>query len=170
MTRKLPDYILRDCTAFIDGVSKVGQIGDVTVPGPSLKVEELRNAGMGKVREVHLGYEKLEMSLKLPGLDPQVWKLFGLKPGSDIQILVTGALVAEDGTSSAAALTVRGFFKSIGGGSWKPGAIGENDHNFAVNYYKLEIAGENVLEVDDYDVIVGGVSQRADILQALLLN
>lgn len=170
MATTLPDYLLRDCTAFIDGVSKLGKIGDVTVPVPSAKTEDLLNSGMAKPREVLLSYEKLEMGLKLPGLDPQVWKLFGLKPGSDTQILVTGALVSEDGSTVNASLTVRGFFKSANGGNWKPGTLGENDHGFAVNYYKLEIAGENVLEVDDFDVIVGGVSQRADIRQALLLN
>lgn len=170
MATSLPGYLLRNCTAFVDGVSKLGQISNVTVPVPSAKVEELLNSGMIKPREVVLVYDKLEMGLKLPGVDPQVWKLFGLKPGVEKQILVTGALTSEDGTTVNASLTVRGFFKAVNGGDWKPGALGENDHNFAVHYYKLEIAGEPILEVDDFDVIVGGESQMGDMRQALLLN
>lgn len=170
MATNLPGWLMRNCMAFVDGVSKLGQIGEIIIPVPAAKVEEVRNAGMIRPREVLLGYEKMDMSLKLPGLDPQVWKLFGLKPGVDKQILVTGALVSEDGSTVNASLTVRGFFKSANGGNWKPGALGENDHGFAVNYYKLEIAGESILEVDDFDVIVGGESQMGDMRQALLLN
>ncbi|WP_186415413.1 phage major tail tube protein [Pannonibacter sp. P2PFMT1] len=170
MATSLPSWLLRDCTAFVDGVNKIGQIGDVTIPVPAVKVEELRNGGMVRPREIHLGYEKMDMSLKLPGMDPQVWKLFGLKPGTEKQILVTGALVSEDGSTVNASLTVRGFVKSANGGNWKPGQTGENDHGFAVNYYKLEIAGEEILAVDDFDVVVGGESQMSDIRQALLLN
>jgi P2 family phage contractile tail tube protein len=167
---KLPSFLLRDCTAWIDRVSKLGQIGDVTVPALGIKTEELRNSGMIKPREIHLGYEKLEFTVKLPGVDPQVYALFGLRPGSDTQIIVTGALVSEDGTTVNATLTLRGFFKGANGGSWKPGELGENDHSFAVHYYKMEIAGEAILEVDDFDVVVRGQSQRGDINQALLIT
>lgn len=170
MATNLPSWLMRNCTAFVDGVSKLGQISEIIIPVPAAKVEELRNTGMIRPREIHLGYEKMDMSLKLPGMDPQVWKLFGLKPGVDQQILVTGALVSEDGSTVNASLTVRGFFKSANGGGWKPGTLGENDHGFAVNYYKLEIAGESILEVDDFDVVVGGESQMSDIRQALLLT
>ncbi|MBX8827670.1 phage tail protein, partial [Ochrobactrum sp. SFR4] len=63
---------------WADRESKLGQIGDITPPVPQKKLEELRNAGMVKPREVMLGYEKLEFSFKMPSLDPQILTLFGL--------------------------------------------------------------------------------------------
>lgn len=165
----LPGFILRNCTLWADRVSKLGQIGDITVPVPSDKLEEMRNSGMIKPREVKMGLEKLEFSFKMPGLDPQVIKLFGLKPGAENPFMVTGALVDEDGTDHSAVLTIRGFMKSANGGTWTPGEKAENDYGVAVHYYKLEIDGAPLIEVDDFDIKIGGVSQYAGQRASMLL-
>ena len=165
----LPNFLLRNCTLWADRESKLGQIGDVTPPAPATKVEELRTAGMIRPREVHLGYEKLEFSFKMPGMDPQILKLFGLRPGVETQFMITGALVDENGTEHSAVMTLRGYIKSANPGTMTPGEVGENDYMCAVHYYKLEIDGENLIEVDDFDVIIGGESQYSGIRNALLL-
>ena len=165
----LPRFILRNCTLWADRQSKLGQIGDITVPVPSEKLEEMRNAGMVKPREIKMGLEKTEFSFKMPGLDPQVIKLFGLKPGVETPFMVTGALVDESGEDHSAVLTIRGFLKSANGGTWTPGEQAENDDAVAVHYYQLEIDGENLLEVDDFDVKVGGVSQYAGQRASMLI-
>lgn len=165
----LPAYILRNCTLWADRTSKLGQIGDVTLPVPTVKVEEMRNAGMVRPREVAMGYEKTEAGFKMPGLDPQILKLFGLRPGVEKPFLVTGALVDEDGTVHSAVASLRGFIKTADPGTWKPGDMAENGYSLAISYYKLEIDGDPILEVDDFDVSIGGVSQVASIKSALLL-
>jgi P2 family phage contractile tail tube protein len=165
----LPRFILRNCTLWADRQSKLGQIGDITVPVPSEKLEEMRNAGMVKPREIKMGLEKTEFSFKMPGLDPHVIKLFGLKPGVETPFMVTGALVDETGEDHSAVLTIRGFLKSANGGTWTPGERAENDYAVAVHYYKLEIDGENLIEVDDFDVKVGGVSQYAGQRASMLI-
>lgn len=165
----LPRFILRNCTLWADRESKLGQIGDITVPVPTAKLEEMRNGGMIKSREVQMGFDKLEFSFKMPGVDPQILKLFGLKPGTETPFMVTGALVDEDGTTHSAVLTIRGFLKTANGGTLTPGSPNENDYMCAVHYYKLEIDGENLVEMDDFDVKIGGVSQYADIRSALLI-
>jgi P2 family phage contractile tail tube protein len=149
---------------------KLGQIGDITPPVPQLKVEEMRNAGMIKPREIVMGYEKLEFSFKMPTLDPQVMKLFGLKAGTENPFMITGALVDEDGTDHSAVMTIRGFLRQVDHGSWKPGDLAENDLQVSVNYYKLEIDGEELVEMDDFDVKIGGVSQYSGVRSALLLD
>jgi P2 family phage contractile tail tube protein len=169
MSTQLPAYILRNCTLWADRETKLGQIGDITLPVPTVKVEEMRNAGMVKPREVAMGYDKLEASFKMPGLDPQILKLFGLTPGTETPFMVTGALVDEDGTVHSAVATLRGFVKSGNPGTWKPGDPSENDYSVAVAYYKLEIDGDPAIEVDDFDVVIGGVSQYSAIKSALLI-
>lgn len=165
----LPRMILRNCTLWADRESKLGQIGDITVPVPTEKLEEMRNSGMIKPREIKMGLEKTEFSFKMPGLDPQILKLFGLKPGTETPFMVTGALVDESGANHSAVLTIRGFLKTANGGTWTPGSPNENDYMCAVHYYKLEIDGENLIEVDDFDIKVGGVSQYGDIRSSLLI-
>ncbi|UFW80029.1 phage major tail tube protein [Rhizobium sp. SU303] len=164
-----PRSIMRDCTLWADRESKLGQIGDITLPVVQKKLEELRNGGMIKPRDIMLGYEKLGFSFKMPGLDPQIVKLFGLKPGVETPFIITGALVDEDGTVHSAVATVRGSINQLDHGNWKPGELSENDNTVSVNYYKLEIDGEELIEMDDFDVKIGGVSQYQGIRNALLL-
>ncbi|WP_105403417.1 phage major tail tube protein [Neorhizobium sp. T7_12] len=169
MANNLPSFLLRDCMLWADRTLKIGQIGDITPPVPAAKVDEMRNAGMIKPREVHMGYEKLEFSFKMPGLDPQTLKLFGLAPGTENPFMITGALVDEDGSEHSAVMTLRGFLKQADAGTWKGGDQAENDYTVSVNYYKLEIDGDPIYEIDDFDIKVGGVSQRQGIRNALLL-
>jgi P2 family phage contractile tail tube protein len=167
--RHLPRFIMRNCMLWADRESKLGQIGDITPPVPEVKLEEMRNAGMIKPRKVNMGYEALEFSFKMPGLDPQVMKLFGIKPGEENPFMITGALVDEDGDEHSAVMTIRGFVYKVDHGSWKAGDLAENDHQCSVNYYKLEVDGEELIEMDDFDVKIGGESQYRGIRNALLL-
>lgn len=169
MANNLPSFLLRDCMLWADRELYLGQIGDITPPVPQEKVEEMRNAGMIKPREIKMGYEKLEFSFKMPGFDPRILKLFGLKPGTESQFMITGALVDEDGTEHSAVMTIRGFLKQADAGTWKGGDQAENDYMVSVHYYKLEVDGEEIYEISDEDIKVGGVSQRAGIRNALLL-
>lgn len=166
----LPKYILRNCTIFVDGISKVGQASEIELPVPKAKMEELRNAGMVMPIEIQLGYDKLEMSFKMTAFDPQALKLFGLKAGDTKTFMATGALVDEDGQTHSAVAYVRGTLSEAKADSWKPGdKKNENDYKVSVRYYKLEIDGEPIIEMDPFYVSVGGVSQTDDIRRALLI-
>lgn len=167
--KTLPRGILRDCMLWADRESKLGQIGDMTIPVIEAKREGMRNAGMIKERQVQLGYNALELNFKMPGLDPQILKLHGIKIGVENPFLITGALVDEDGTTHSAVISIRAKLFKVDHGSWKPGDLAENDIGVDVNYYKLEIDGEEIFEIDDFEFKVGGVSQNGDIRNALLL-
>lgn len=167
--KTLPRGILRDCMLWADRESKLGQIGDMTLPVIEAKRETMRNGGMIKERNVHLGYNALELGFKMPGLDPQVLKLHGIRIGIEHPFQITGALVDEDGTTHSVVVSIRAKLNKVDHGTWKPGDLAENDFGVDVNYYKLEIDGEEIYEIDDFDLKVGGVSQYADIRNALLL-
>lgn len=165
----LPRYIMRNCALWLDRVSYIGQANEIELPVPKVKTEELRNAGMVMPIEVALGYEKLGMKFKMTALDPQALKLFGLKPGTVKEFMATGALVDEDGATHSAVAYIRGFMNHVKVDNWKPGdKKNENDYEVSVRYYKLEIDGNPIIEMDPFDVSIGGVSQTADIRRALL--
>lgn len=167
---KLPRFILRDCMLWADGQVQLGQLGDVTLPVPTVKTEEVRNAGMGMPISVNLGYEALEFSFNMPGFDPQVLALFGLAPGVETPFMITGATVDEDGTHHEAHLTVRGTLTAADAGSWQPGEMAQNGYTVKVRYYKLEIDGVEIYEIDAFTQRILGVDQRAGINRALLID
>jgi P2 family phage contractile tail tube protein len=164
----MPRYILRNCTIFADRVSKIGQASEITLPVPTEKLEELRNAGMVMPIDVPLGYEKIEVSFKMTGFDPQVIALFGLAVGQEREYMVTGALAHEDGTVINATAYIRGRLTKTDHGSWKPGDMAENEYSITLRYYKLEVDGRVLVEMTPFEVVIGGVSQTSAIRAALL--
>jgi P2 family phage contractile tail tube protein len=164
----MPRYILRNCTIFADRISKIGQASEITLPVPTEKVEEMRNAGMVMPIDVPMGFEKPEASFKLTGFDPQVIQLFGLEVGQEREFMATGALAHEDGTILNATAYIRGRLIKNDHGTWKPGEVGENDFQITLRYYKLEVDGRTLIEMTPFDVSIGGVSQTAAIRSALL--
>ncbi len=167
---EMPRYIMRNCTIFVDRESKVGQAKEISLPVPEMKVEELRNAGMVMPIEVSLGYEKLENSFKMTAFDPQTLRLFGLAPGKTREFMITGELRDEDGTVHSAVAYIRGFIKKTDAGGWQPGEMAETDFEVSIRYYKLEVDGRELIEMDPFNVSIGGVSQTADGRAAMLLN
>lgn len=165
----MPRYILRNCTIFANRVSLIGQASEVTLPVPTEKLEELRNAGMVMPIDVPLGYEKLESGFKMSGFDPQVIQLFGLAVGQEREFMITGALAHEDGTVVNATAYIRGRLMKNDHGSWKPGDMAENDYGITVRYYRLEVEGRTILEMSPFDVSVGGTSVTQPIRNALLV-
>ncbi|ASV85971.1 phage major tail tube protein [Ochrobactrum quorumnocens] len=165
----MPRYILRNCTIFANRVSLIGQASEVTLPVPTEKLEELRNAGMIMPIDVPLGYEKLESGFKMSGFDPQVIQLFGLAVGQEREFMITGALAHEDGTVVNATAYIRGRLMKNDHGSWKPGDMAENDYGITVRYYRLEVEGRTILEMSPFDVSVGGTSVTQSIRNALLV-
>ncbi len=166
--KSTPAYILRNCTLWLNADSKLGQVSEMTVPPFKMKTTQMRNAGMVTERNVRLGYERENATFKSTAFDPQaISALNGLS--ADDTLLITGALADEDGTVTGASCYLRGFVEGFDPGSWKPGDPAEVDFDFHWTYLKLEVGGDVLIEADDFDFAVGGVSQTGDINAAMLL-
>ena len=150
--------------------AKAGQVSEMTIPPFKVKTEKMRNAGMAMEREVAMGYERENAKFKMPGLDPATIAAINGMPGSTDTLMITGALIDEDGTVNNATCYLRGFLKEADFGTWKPDDKADSDYVFAWEYLKLEIGGTIIIEADDFDVTVGGVTQTGDIRSALLMS
>lgn len=168
--KSTPAYILRNCAMFLNGDVKVGQTSELTLPPIKVKTEGFRNAGMVMEREARMGYERENAGFKMTALDPATVGAINGMVGTEDTVMFTGALVDEDGTVNNATCYMRGFLKDVDFGQWKAGAMAETDYKFVWEYLKIEIGGASVIEADDFDVTIGGVSQTGDIRAALLLN
>jgi uncharacterized protein len=142
-----PRYIMRNCALWIDRNSQIGQASEVQLPDLKIKSESLRNAGMIRGTKINLGREEMTTKIKSTALDPVVLGLFGLVIGQKTPLLVTGALVDEDGTVHSAVATLEGKLFEAKIDAWKPGdKKNENEWTFETDYFKLEIDDRLVLE------------------------
>jgi P2 family phage contractile tail tube protein len=164
---------LKGFTAFVDGFGYVGRLTGGTPPKLALKVEEFRDGGMDAAIELDMGTEKQEMVLTFAEQDAQLYGLWGILTG-DKGITLLGSQETEDGTVEAIEYTTRGVFKEMDAGEWKGSESGKAELKAAqtVRYFKLQIAGQDVVEIDAVNTIrkVGGVDQLAARRAALGLS
>ena len=154
---------------FVDGVNFSGDVPSLTLPKVTVKTDEYRGGGMAGPIEMAQGLEKLEASFVTKGVRRESLKYFGLADGSAFNATFRGAFRGQKGAVTAVVATLRGLLKEVDLGDWKAGDPAEIKHAIAPSYYKLEIDGRVMYEIDMVAGIqvVDGKDQLADIRAAL---
>lgn len=152
--------IFRNLNAFINGGSYAGKVSECTPPSLKLKTEEGRYGGMDVPIEHDMGMETLIANLTLPEYNTAMAKTFG-KDGTNI--VMRGAYQDEAKNTSAVVITLTGMTKELDSDPWKPGQKAEYKGVFTCTYYKLEIDGATIHEIDPANMIriIDGVDQLA---------
>ncbi|HGM4965457.1 TPA: phage major tail tube protein [Pseudomonas putida] len=155
--------MLANMNLFIDGVSFQGDIPSLTLPKLTLKTEEHRAGGMDMPIEMDMGMEKMEASYTSTGVRKESLKFFGLADGNAFNGTFRGTYKIQRGETKPVIVTLRGTQKEIDFGDWKPGDKAELKHSVAVTYYKLEVGGETIYEIDPVGMkrVINGVDQLA---------
>ncbi|QPC44639.1 phage major tail tube protein [Kaustia mangrovi] len=163
------DYVLRNCTLFVDGIGLHGAVTTITLPKLTEKVEEHRGGGMDGPIDMALGLEKLEAGLEIADYDPRVLGLWGLAPGVVKPFTARGHLVGEDGEDRSAEINMRGRLREADPGDWKPGERALLKGMIGLRYYKLTIGDELIHEIDLLAGIrtVNGTDQNVAMRRAL---
>lgn len=161
--------VLSNCAGFIDGVSFAGEMPSLTLPKVVLKTEAYRGGGMAGEVEIPTGVEKLEAGFITNGVRREALKFFGLSDRTACSAVFRGSFKGLKGKVTPVIVTMRGGIKEVDMGDWKPGDKAETKHNMALTYYKLEVAGRVVYEIDMLGMVlvVDGVDQLADERSAL---
>jgi hypothetical protein len=161
--------VLKNMNLFVDGRGYAGRIDEIQLPKLTLKTEEHRAGGMDVPVEIDLGMDKLEAELTISDYDPEVYKLFGLLDLKPVQITIRGAIQAQGEDAKPVVVNLRGGWREIDAGTWKPGDKSTLKVSVAASYYKLTIDGQEVVEVDAINLVrkVGGVDQMAAIRTAI---
>jgi len=154
---------LANLNLFVDGVSFQGDVPSLTLPKLTLKMEEHRPGGMDMPVEIDLGMEKLEAAFSTTGVRRESLKFFGLTDSSAFNGTFRGAFKGIKGNITPVVVTLRGALKEVEMGDWKSGEKPEIKHSVAVAYYKLEVDGRQVYEVDALGMkrVINGVDQLA---------
>ncbi|WP_085710850.1 MULTISPECIES: phage major tail tube protein [unclassified Pseudomonas] len=161
--------VLRNMALFSDGVSFAGDVPTLTLPKLTQKVEDYQGGGMAAPIEFAVGLEKLESSFTTNGVRRESLKLFGLADQTAANLVFRGVYSDLKGRKVPVIATLRGGVKEIDPGDWKAATVAEIKHAVKVTYYKLEIDGRVMYEIDPLNMIqvVDGVDQLAEERTAL---
>lgn len=151
--------ILKNFNVYVDGVGYAGKADTVKLPALSLKTEEHRAGGMDAPIDIDMGMEKLEATVTMASFDRALFA--GL--GNTVPLTARGAVENIDGTVNAVVVTMRGKMSGITPGDWTAGTKASNEFKLSLNYYKLEIGGVTVHEIDVRNMtrVINGRDQLA---------
>ena len=155
--------VLKNINLFVDGRGYAGQIDEYSAPDLSIQTEDFRGGGMDTSVAIDMGMEALETSFSLIAYDADVLSLFGVAEGQQVPFTARGALESYDGTVKPVIHTMRGRITKLARGTWKPGDKPSLQVTMRLDYYKEEVNGVLISEVDAVNMIriVAGVDRLA---------
>ena len=161
--------VLFETNLFLGGISFSGDVPSVTLPKLTVKTDSFRGGGMGGEIEMDMGLEKLEASFVTTGVRRESMKYFGLADQTSCNAVFRGAFKGLGGKVTPVIATMRGMLKELDMGDWKPGDKAENKYAMALQYYKLEVDGRVMYEIDMVNAVrvIDGVDQLAAERSAL---
>lgn len=147
---------------FVTGRGFAGRVDEVTEPKLTIKTEEDRGGGMDAPRGIDMGMEKIELGFTIPEFDPAIYTRFGLLDGNAVDVQLRQSL-ADDTTVVPKIITARGMYTELDGGGSKAGERGALKASVWCRYYKLQIGGQTLIEidVDNMKRLINGVDQLA---------
>lgn len=164
--------ILYDMNLFVDGRGYAGRVKEFTPPPIKPVLMEYAAGGMATPVDVPMGrFEKLESEATLYSFDRDIMNTMRILPGEQFAFVGRAAMVSDDGTKKPVVVTMRGLLNNVDHGTWKPGEEMPITIGMSLRYYKLEIDGNVVYEIDpvNYVAIVNGVDQLETARQHLAI-
>jgi P2 family phage contractile tail tube protein len=160
---------LNNMALYVDGRGFAGRAPEVSPPKLKIKTEDYRAGGMDAPVKVDQGMEGLQAAFTMGSVERDVLKFFGLADNSAFNATFRGAFRDTRGKVKSVALIMRGMLSEFDPGSWKPGSTSELKYTVDLLYYKAEIDGAVICEIDVLNMIriIDGVDQLADVRKAL---
>ena len=145
---------LTNFNLFVDGRSYAGSATKVQLPKLKRKTEEHRAGGMDAPIDIALGLEKRDgAGFTLAGIDRASLALFGIANTSAFSGVFRGSFSDKKGAVVAAIVTYRGMLTELDMGEWEAGKKNETKYSLSLDYYKLEVNGAVVFEIDPIGLV-----------------
>ena len=162
--------ILKQFSVFVDGNSYVGEIPEITLPKLTRKMEEFRSGGMRMPVKVDHGMEIMEVELTAGGWLKEVLKQYGNAKADGVPVRFAGAVQRDDtGEWTGVEVYMRGRWEEIDPGNAKAGDNTEFKAKMPLNYYRLVLNKEEIIEIDAINMIerVGGTDLLSVVRQLI---
>jgi hypothetical protein len=155
---------------FVEGGQFVGNIGSMTPPKLTRKVEEWLGGGMAAPIELQYDLELMTAEWMVKGYAVEPFQQMGLIGVAGVGLRFVGAYQRDDdGGVDSVEYIMRGFHKEVDGGELKKGEAGETKVSSSLSYYRHELNGAEIVMVDAINGIerIMGVDRRAAVRAAL---
>lgn len=145
---------LKHFNLFGNGNNWQGEITSLTIPELARQMEEFRGGGMNIPTDIDMGMQKLQFQWTPAGLIPEVFDQFGTAKYDAELLRFAGSYQRDDtGETIPVEIIVRGRHSTIGMGDAESGSNNTGSVTTTLSYYKLSIAGEDVVEIDALGMI-----------------
>lgn len=140
---------LKNFNIFTNGLNWAGVAQSIQIPKISRKMEDFRGAGMIGDVALAMGYEKLEGEITYAGFDSNHYKQMGTNSISGLPVRYVGVYERQDtGDMQHVEIYLRGRAKELDSGEVKNGEKTEVKMSFAYTYFRIEVEGEVLVELD----------------------
>ena len=148
---------------FADGRGYAGKIDEFEPPKLVIKTEEYRPGGFDAPIAVDLGMELMEASFTLLDWEQYILTYFGLGHNKPVACTIRSGINNGDGTAQPYVYQLQGIWKEMEQPKLKPGEKITMKIVMPLKYYKLEIDGAVVHEIDVENAvrIINGVDYLA---------
>lgn len=149
---------------YVDGNNYIGKTTKFTPPKITVKTIEQYGAGMSAPIDMDTGrVEKMEATAEIDGIHKDIIKAIGR---SDVALLLRAKIRKDGGEPESVLVELRGYITELDKGDFEPDSKGKTNIKMSVNYYKLTVAGDELVEIDPMNGIrnISGVNQMASIL------
>jgi P2 family phage contractile tail tube protein len=158
--------VIKNFNAFVDGRSYFGKATEATLPQPKIMTEAHRGAGMDGPVGIDMGMEGLSSDITFAEHDRNLLA----RLGKQTRFVLRPAMGSATDTGATAVIaTIGGLISASETGGLKPGTNATLKMVMDVRYYRLEIDGEEIYEIDLVNAVrrINGVDQLADIRRAM---
>ena len=142
---------MANAVAYFDGDQYLGPVAEVDLPDLKFKMSGFQPLGVLGEMEFPSGLDKLEATVKWTGPNQKVYKL-SANAFKSVQVQIRGNVETWDSTGRSAqepfVMFLTGRFKSTGMGKFKQHDPLDYSSMMTITAARLEIAGENLFEVD----------------------
>lgn len=136
---------------YIDGTDFIAKAEEVELPKVKFKFADAKGLGLYGEVELPTGLDKLEAKIKFNSMYPEFLGI-AADPFTVRTIIVRASKQTwtANGVSQELPIKaeIKGFFKEFDSGKLKKADASEAEATMSVHYYKLEIDGQDVVEVD----------------------
>lgn len=161
---------LTQMSLFVDGRGYLGQVSELMPPKIATQTMDYLAGGMPGTLKLSKGViEAMEAEFTLLGYNKEILKIYNVQPCNVVPFVFRGALSDCTLGISPITITMRGQVQEIDMGTWKVGDDNPLKLKMSVSYYRLEISGETIMEIDFFNnvFLVNGQDQMAATRAAL---
>ena len=143
---------ITNANVYSSGNSLIGKVEEVKLPAIKGKTVEVKVLGLAFDNELPAGFEKMTGTMKFNAVYPELIEEFG-SPFNTRQIQVRSSLESYDSSGRTSEVSVVAFLTVRFKDALPPIGLKQNDNpeqesEYSCSYYRLEIDGERMIEVD----------------------